>query len=349
MRAVTLEDIAGIVGVSAKTVSRVVNKDPHVSPATRQRISDAIEQAGYRPNLAARSLATARSNLIGIFVPPAGSHFFSELVRSAMRACREHGYNLALEEFDGRRESAADTYRRGLRQQRCDGVILPPVAGDDMDLLDLLDQDGVRYVRISPAAQLHRSLSINADHARGTAAVAEHFWANGHRRFGLIAANPGVASGRIRRESFIGALMSRDIGLEAIEIVEFDSLVDQWGGTDWSLIDLGRLGGRRLLDNEAPPTAIFTYNDELAAGVVAEAQALGISVPRDLSVAGFDDSDAARLCSPALTTARQPIADIAAMAVAALAGEPHMPYQAISCPVSLVVRQSTATAPMSGF
>lgn len=341
MRAVTLDDIAAMVGVSAKTVSRVVNNDNRVSPETRQRVTEAIAQSGYRPNLAARSLVTSRSNLIGIFVPPTGSHFFSELVRSAMRACREHGYNLALEEFDGLRDSPLGIYMRGIRQLRCDGIILPPVVGDDIELLDQLDRDGVRYVRISPARQPDRSVSINADHAQGAAAVAEYFWENGHRRFGLIAGSVNVASGRIRREAFIDALHTRGASSDAIMIAETESLVQDRGGADWSLIDLGRLGCRQLMRAQDPPTAIFTYNDELAAGVIVEARALGIDVPKQLSVAGFDDSDIARLCSPPLTTARQPIAEIAAMAVALLATAPQEKAQSIRCPVSLVVRQST--------
>lgn len=347
MRPVTLDDIADAVGVSSKTVSRVVNNDARVSPQTRRSVTDAINRLGYVPNLAARSLATAQSRLIGLFIPPGSSHFFSELVRSAMRACRAHGYNLALEEFDGHRDSAVDAYMQGIRQLRCDGVILPPVVGDDIALLNMLERDGVRYVRISPAVELQRSVSINADHAQGAAAIAEHFWLNGHRRFGLIAGPPQVASGRIRREAFIDALRLRGIQWDAIAIVEFERLLAQCDNRDTSLIDLGRLGGNQLLCAERPPTAIFTFNDELAAGVVAEAHALGIDVPRHLSVAGFDDSDAARLCSPPLTTARQPIGEIAARAVAILAGPPSG-QETISCPVTLVVRKSCGPAQTDG-
>lgn len=340
MRPVTLDDIALAVGVSTKTVSRVVNDDARVSPQTRQSVTEAINRLGYVPNLAARSLATARSSLIGIFIPPVGSHFFSELVLSAMRACRAHGYNLALEEFDGKRGSAVDAYMQGIRQLRCDGVILPPGVGDDMALLDMLERDGVRYVRISPAVELHRSISINADHAQGAAAIAEHFWSNGHRRFGLIAGLPEVASGRIRRDAFVGALCAKGAGQDAIATVELENLMALSDSPDTSLIDLGRLGGRELLRAERPPTAIFTFNDELAAGVVAEAHALGLEVPRQLSVAGFDDSDAARLCWPPLTTVRQPIGEIAAQAVAILANPPPE-NDAINCPVTLIIRQSS--------
>lgn len=349
MRAVTLDDIAAMVGVSAKTVSRVVNNDTRVSPKTRQRVTEAIARSGYRPNLAARSLVTSRSRLIGIFVPPTGSHFFSELVRSAMRACRELGYNLALEEFDGGRDSPLSIYMEGIRQLRCDGMILPPVVGDDIDLLDQLDRDGVRYVRISPARQLDRSLSINADHAQGAAAVADHFWENGHRRFGLIAGSDTVASGRIRREAFVSALLAKGASADAITILPIEQLVKTRKDGDTSLIELGRRGGSHLLQAKYPPTAIFTYNDELAAGVVAEAHSLGIEVPKQLSVAGFDDSDVAQLCSPPLTTVRQPIAEIAAKAVALLAATPQEEINTIRCPVSLVLRQSTGSACTQAF
>lgn len=343
MRSATLDDIARAVGVSTKTVSRVVNSDARVSRRTRQLVTDAINQLGYIPNLAARSLATARSGLIGLFIPPGSSHFFSELVRSAMRACRAHGYNLALEEFDGKQIRAVDSYRQGIRQLRCDGIILPPVVGDDIALLDLLERDGVRYVRISPAVELHRSVSINSDHAQGAAAIANHFWSNGHRRFGLIAGMPQVASGRIRRDAFVDALCAKGVRREAIAIAELEKLMGKRESQGLSLIDLGRLGGGELLCAEGRPTAIFTFNDELAAGVVAQAHALGIAVPYDLSVAGFDDSDAARLCWPPLTTVRQPISEIAAQAVEILA-KPPTKNDAINCPVNLVIRKSSGPA-----
>ena len=342
MRPVTLDDVAARVGVSGKTVSRVVNGDAHVSPETRKRVEEAVRDLGYRPNLAARSLATARSNLIALFTPTSGlSHFFSELTHSAIRACRKHEHNLVIEEFDMHSRNGAATYRQGLQALRCDGMILPSPICDDLALLDALDTDGVRYVRISPAKEIDRAPAIIADHASGAKAVAQHFWSLGHRRFAIVTGLPHQASSPIRRDGFIAGILASGGTLPDITIIEMQDLMREMGPGPHSGMDLGRAAAARLLQAPSRPDAIFTYNDELAAGVISGARDLHIAVPAQLSVAGFDDSEAARLCWPPVTTVRQPIADIAAKAVAILASPITLPNSTTICPVELIVRAST--------
>lgn len=224
MRSVTLENVAALVGVSAKTVSRVVNNDARVSPETRQRIQKAIEQIGYRPNLAARSLATAQTKLIGLFAPPASSYFFSELVRSATRTCRANGYNLTIEEYDIIRESAVNVYKAGLRNLRCSGIILPAGICDDRELLDLLEEDATRYVRIAPARDLDRAPYITGNHAEGASSIARHLWSLGHRRFGMITGMPAAASTALRRDAFIKTIVDMGGCPADIEIIELQHL-----------------------------------------------------------------------------------------------------------------------------
>lgn len=342
MRPVTLDDVAARVGVSGKTVSRVVNGDAHVSPDTRKRVEEAVRDLGYRPNLAARSLATARSSLIALFTPTSGlSHFFNELTHSAIRTCRKHDHNLVVEEFDMHSLDGAATYRQGLQALRCDGMILPSPICDDLTLLDALDADGVRYVRISPAKEIDRAPAIISDHASGAKAVAQHFWSLGHRRFAIVTGLPHQASSPIRRDGFIAGILASGGGLSDIIIVEMQDLMREIGPGPHSGMDLGRAAAAQLLQGPSRPDAIFTYNDELAAGVISGARDLDIAVPAQLSVAGFDDSEAARLCWPPVTTVRQPIADIAAKAVAILASPVALANSTIICPVELIVRGST--------
>lgn len=342
MRTPTLDDIATLVGVSAKTVSRVVNNDPRVSPETRNKIEEAIAQSGYLPNPAARSLATARSRLIGLFAPPTRSHFYSELIRAAMRACRRAGYNLTVEEFDMRGGGAVETYIKTMRNLRCEGVILPSPICDDLDLLEALERDGVRHVRISPFLQPERSLSLVADHAAGARAVAEHFWSLGHRRFGVIAGLPQPASSAIRRDAFIAAVVAAGGSPGDVAVVHIGEIMDPKTAPDApSLIDVGRAAAHRLLTSEKPPRAISAFNDELAAGAVVQARELGITVPGALAVAGFDDSDAARLCWPALTTVRQPIEAIADAAVSEISCASSARFGVEVFPVQLIVRASS--------
>jgi LacI family transcriptional regulator len=342
MRPVTLDDVAARAGVSAKTVSRVVNRDARVSPGTRERVEAAISQTGYRPNLAARSLATARSHLIGMFTPTSGlSHFFGELTHGAIRACRAHHHNLVIEEFDIGAPCAAETYRAGLRNLRCDGIILPSPVCDDMALLDALDEDGVRYVRISPAKEIGRAPAIISDHSSGASAVARHFWALGCRTFGVVTGLPHQASSALRRDGFVGQIIREGGSLDDIQIIEMAELLKELRGDGRSGIDLGRLAGERLLHDAARPDAVFAYNDELAAGIVTKARDLGIDVPDQLCVAGFDDSDAARLCWPPLTTVRQPILSIAARAVEILTNPTAWTGEALIYPVELIERASS--------
>lgn len=341
MRQVTLDDVAAMVGVSAKTVSRVVNSDTRVSPETRERVKAAVEKLGYRPNLAARSLATSRSHLIGTFAPATGlSHFFGELTHGAIRACRAHDYNLVVDEFDMRAPGVADIYKNGLRHLHCDGLILPSPVCDEMDLLDMLDEDEVRYVRISPAKEISRSPALISDHAAGARAVARHFWSLGHRRFGVLTGLPYQASSPMRRDGFIDGIIAAGGNLDDIMIIEMATFLNEIGSTK-SGIDLGRQAGSRFLSSPNRPGAIFAYNDEFAAGIVIQARNLGISVPDELAVAGFDDSDAARLCWPPLTSVRQPISDIAAQAVAMLAKPDAWTRETVICPVELIIRGST--------
>lgn len=347
-QAVTLDDVAALAAVSAKTVSRVVNGDARVSPDTRERVQAAIASLGYRPNLAARSLATSRSGLIGMFAPlVGGSHFFSELIREAIRACRRNGYHLAIEEAGVSDTRPVDAYREGLRKLRCEAMLLPSPMCDDLDLLDALDADGVRYVRISPALEPGRSVAIISDHAAGARDAARHLWAIGRRRFGIVTGMPHQASSPLRRDGFLAGLAEQGVTPDQVAMVEMADLIRDtgWGSPAGGLpniIDLGRHAGARLLAGDDRPDAIFTYNDELAAGVVSQARDWGIDVPAQLSVVGFDDSDAARLCWPPLTTVRQPIARIAAQAVDILATGDPQDRRTIICPVELVVRGSSA-------
>ena len=167
----TLDDVAAIAGVSAKTVSRVVNRNANVSAATRERIEAAIRETGYRVNQAARSLAASRSFLIGAFMPHLSSFYFAEIFRGAAKACRQYGYHLVLEEFDHGADSVVDRYEQGLRGAHCDALILTPPVCDDEKLLDALDRDGLPYVRIAPGEQLGRSVAVGADERRAVDAA----------------------------------------------------------------------------------------------------------------------------------------------------------------------------------
>ncbi len=308
----TLDDVAAIAGVSAKTVSRVVNRNANVSAATRERIEAAIRETGYRVNQAARSLAASRSFLIGAFMPHLSSFYFAEIFRGAAKACRQYGYHLVLEEFDHGSESVVDRYEQGLRGARCDALILTPPVCDDEKLLDALDRDGVPYVRIAPGNQPGRSMAVGADERRGVEQLARHLWDGGRRRFAIIAGPADHAAAMVRERAFGDTLA--ELGGDPAEVALARIELDE------SIAEAGRIATLDLLRNADPlPDAIFAFNDEVAIGAMAAIRELGPAVPDDIAVAGFDDSYLAQLVWPPLTTIHQPIADLAFRAVAIIA------------------------------
>lgn len=334
-RPVTLADVAMLAGASSKTVSRVVNRDPNVSPAMRQRVEAAIRETGYQVNQAARALAAARSYLIGAFLPNIASFYQGEILRGAVNACRQHGYHLVVEEVDITAPTVVDSYTNGLRGARCDALLLAPPVCDDEALLDALDRDGVRYVRISPLKQPERSTALFADDRIGVEQLVRHLWDRGRRRFALIAGPADHASAAIRESAFADAVQSLGGDVGAIQRHQPD-----WMGPP--IAEAGRNAALALLGNPLErPDALFAFNDEAAIGAMAGARDLGLSIPDDISIVGFDDSYVAQLAWPQLTTVHQPIADIAMKAIQIISEQADQTSDPAYLPTHLVVRASS--------
>lgn len=330
----TIIDVARRAGVSWKTVSRVVNREPNVREVTADKVREAIAALDYQPNMAARSLAGTRSYLIGAITANPSSHYMAALYRGASRACRDKGYHLTLEDIDLRSPDNLCDLERGLRQVRLDGVILCPPATDNQAILDLLDRLAIRYVRIDPLLEPERSPCITGDDAAGVTDLADHLWALGHRDFGIVEGPPTHRASAVRRAAFEARLVGKGVAPGAIRRAPGDFSFRS-----------GLEAGARLLDGLPKGAAIFACNDEMAAGVIAAAGERGIAVPGDLAVAGFDDSEIARLIWPPLTTVRQHIEDYARVAVEMLVEGVQGGQSAshIMLPVELVVRRSAGT------
>lgn len=332
-RPVTLADVAALAGVSAKTVSRVVNRDANVSRATRDRIEAAVRETGYQVNQAARSLAAARSYLIGAFMPDIPSFYVGEIFRGAAKACRQHGYHLVVEEYTYGAETVVDSYRQGLRGAGCDALLLAPPVCDDEKLLDALDADGVRYVRIAPARQIERSTAVFADDRQGVEQLVHHLWEQGRRRFALIAGPSDHESASIREITFMQTLAGLGGDKGDVKRIQPD-----WRGV---MAEIGRTSALALLEGPGErPDAIFAFNDESAIGAMACARDLGLAIPEDIAIVGFDDSYIAQLAWPQLTTIHQPIADLAIRAIQVISEEKDKAGMSIYLPTNLVVRKS---------
>lgn len=332
-RPVTLADVALLAGASSKTVSRVVNREASVSQATRQRVEAAIRESGYTVNQAARALAAAKSYLIGAFMPNVASFYQGEILRGAINACRQHGYHLVVEEFDIDAANVVDAYLQGMRGAGCDALLLVPPACDDEALLDALDSDGVRYVRISPAKQPQRSTALFADDRQGVEQLVRHLWDQGRRRFALIAGPSDHASAAIREQTFADTVQQLGGSIDAIRRHQ-----PEWLG---SIADVGHDAALSLLANPVDrPDALFAFNDEAAIGAMAAARDLGLSIPQDIAIVGFDDSYVAQLSWPPLTTVHQPITDLAKRAIEIISEQKDKAGAAIYLPTHLVVRNS---------
>lgn len=324
--------MARLARVSQATASRALTRPSKVHPATAARIRQAAQALGYVAHGAARALATRRTRTVGAVVPTLASPIFATTAHALERALDRAGYTLLLAShgFDAEVELRA---ARALIERGVDALVLLGTAHEP-GLLRMIAARDLPYVLTWALDQSGRHPCVGFDNRAAGVQVARHLLALGHREFAMIA---GVTAVNERaRERLAGvreALAAHGIALGSERVVE----------QPFTLAG-GRQGLRQLLGRAPRPTAVICGNDVLAIGALAECRALGIEVPRELSLAGFDDMDIASIVTPPLTTVRLPTAELGACAarylLARLAGEPAPARTEL--PVELVVRASTA-------
>jgi LacI family transcriptional regulator len=300
---VTIHHVARRAGVSIKTVSRVLNLEPNVRADTRERVQAAVEALQYRPNQSARSLAGSRAFLIGLFYDNPSPAYVSDVQLGAISRCREAGYHLIVEPMDSACADLGRQVRATLSTLRVDGVILTPPVCDNADVMDALDEAGAPYVRIAPQSDLDRAAYVHMDDRRAAAAMTRRLIAEGHQDIGFIKGHPDHGASHQRYQGYADALAEQGIGLRPERVVQ-----------GWFSFASGLEAAQQLLAAPDRPSAIFASNDDMALGVIAAAGRVGIRVPQELSVAGFDDTPGAQIVWPQLTTVRQPIEAMAAAA-----------------------------------
>lgn len=340
-RAVTIHDVAKKAGVSFKTVSRVLNNEANVSAETQDKVRKAIGALQYSPSIAARVLAGSRSFLIGLLYDTPSSYYTHSVQMGALERCREAGFHLVLEKCNSNARDVAATMLVNIRHTRLDGVILTPPLSDNQAIRESLVEQKIPHVLISPPGLEPGVSSVYMDDRRAAFDMTQYLISLGHRRIGFI-------TGLSRH----GAAMLRLLGYE-------DALKHSGIRLDEALVKNGNFrfqsgadAAEQLLRQKERPTAIFASNDEMGAGAVATAHRLGISIPRELSVVGFDDVPYASITWPALTTVHQPIVEMGAAAAGLLiAGlqskksDPAVPAPSISFQHEMKIRGSTGPAP----
>lgn len=328
---VRIKDVANVAGVSTATVSHVINKTKYVTDETRAKVLRAIEHCNYYPNVHARTLASGRSNIIGLLVSDISNPFFPELVKSVEAAAFEKGYNVILVNTNYDAKRAADYVRR-LIELKVAGVALM-TSELDPALIDELARKRVAVVFHNLGTAGERMSNVLVDYTVGIEEGVRHLISLGHRRIVHIAGPARFRSAIIRREAFINS-MARYAGDVQPSIYEGDFRFD---------------GGRRcaseILAGPVRPTAVMSANDMMAFGAMQEFRAAGLSIPRDISIIGFDDIAFAALADPPLTTICSPRLEIGRRAIEALMATIERPGQTgveVRIPTYLITRSSTA-------
>jgi LacI family transcriptional regulator len=335
----TIIDVAEHAGVSIKTVSRVINNVQSVRAPIRERVQRSIEKLDYHPNPSARGLGGNRSYLLGLLYDVSCGYYTTSVLAGVIERSRAAKYQVVMEPCDYNARTLAVDVTRNIRQSRVDGVILTPPLSDLRSVTTVLEGLALPYVRIAPGKHTDTYRSVCTNDMESCASMTEQLAALGHQRISFIIGNPDHAAVLDRYRGYLKGLSSCGLRLDK-------SLVAQ----GFNSYDSGVQCARKLLNVAANkrPTAIFASNDEMAAGVLAVAHSLGLGVPENLSVVGFDDAPLASQVWPALTTIRQPIPDMAAKAaellLGILRGEPsdHAKHM---LPSSLTFRHSTGPAP----
>ena len=337
----TIIDVAREAGVSIKTVSRVMNAEPGVRPDTRSHVLRVMAELKYRPQQSARSLAGGRSFLIGLLYYDPSAAFVAGVQQGATLRCREAGYHLVVESLHNDAPDLEQQIDRMVSALRPDGMILTPPLCDNPQVLKALRDSGTPCVLVSPARDIEGAPSVRMDDTRAAEEVTNLLISLGHTRIAFIKGPPDQAASKLRYKGYLRAMKAHQIAVH-------DELVHQGD----FIFSSGVEAAHHLLSRSARPSAVFASNDDMALGVLATAQRLGLSVPGDLSIAGFDDSPASGLVWPPLTTVRQPMGEMARAAVEMITAARRGDAEATALslhrvlPHELIVRDSTS-APMA--
>lgn len=332
MAKLTLEKIGEMAGVSRSTVSRVINNHPNVKPEVRERVMQVVNETGYHPDPAARSLASHRSGIIGLVIPQAmqsifDDPYFPRLIQGISQACNTHNYILSLFLFQTAEEEAR-LYPKILRNQLFDGLIIASSEKDDMFVSQLLAHN-IPFV-LNGRHDNPKVSFVDADNLAGAYNAVSYLIRLGYRRIATITGPLNTWAGIDRKQGYINALRDRGIAVDPDLSVPGDY-------TEVS----GYEATNRLIPHK--PEAIFIASDTMALGALRALREHGLSAPNDIALVGFDDMPMIATANPPLTTIRQPIQQAGKQTVEVLIDileNGLEPPRHVIMPTNLVVRQS---------
>ncbi|MFG2429553.1 LacI family DNA-binding transcriptional regulator [Streptomyces sp. NPDC048590] len=334
----SLKDVAALAGVSPRTVSNVVSGSARVAAETRQRVQAAIDELGYRPNLAARSLRAGRTGIIGLAVPELHSPYFAELAGLLVDEARHRSWTVIIDQTLGDAE-AERRLLTGDGGRVMDGLIISPWALAPAQLT--ADAPSLPIVLLGERSPQGLAERVAVDNVAAADEATTHLLALGRRRIAAVGLQPHLRNGTAdqRAAGYRRALCRAGIAPRT----EWECPVDALHRADGARVMTA------LLDSGAPPDGVFAFSDELALGALHAAHERGVRVPDDLAVVGFDDIEDGRYGRPTLTTVSPDKAQIARVALQCLADRIYSPGNAVppvdhTIPHRLLVRGSTVTA-----
>ena len=300
----TIEDVARAAGVSAMTVSRVINHGKNVRESTRAAVLEAIERLSYSPNTAARSLAAGQATHIGLLYSNPSAAYLAQFLIGALHAARSAGVHLVIESCESEDADEQAEVTRRFATSDVEGVILPPPLSESQPIMAELDAMGIPVVTVATGSPRADSLNVRIDDHAAALEMTRYLLDLGHRKVGFIKGHPNHIASHDRFRGFCDALAEAGLDAQGAPVEQ-----------GYFSYRSGLTAGERLLASADRPTAIFASNDDMAAATISVAHRMGLNVPDDVSIVGFDDTALATSVWPELTTVKQPIA---AMAEAAL-------------------------------
>ncbi len=327
----TIKEIAKIANVSAMTVSRALNNNPQVREKTRKKILTIAKQLGYRPNRIARSLVSKRSHLISLIVADIRNQYFSELARGIEDKARENGYNVIFCSTDNDSETLK-TYVRLMMEVGVDGFILAAVRLKEPIVEELADQH-FPVVLVNRELKEKKANSVVIDNHAGAYLVVEHLINCGYEKIGIITGAFNLSTGVERFEGYRKALLDHGITFH-------EDYVSQGPFTK----EHGCMAATKMLSRKNRPEAIFAASDNIALGVMDAAGKLGLRIPEDLALVGFDDTEFSSNAKINLTTVSQKKYEMGALGVQILLdlinSQEHGSVNKIVLEPELIIRKS---------
>ncbi len=327
----TIKEVAARADVSSATVSHVINHTRYVSETVREQVERAMRDLGYRPNALARSLRSGETHTLGLILPDSANPFFAEFGHAIETAAFERGYSIILCNTENDLEKER-VYTEVLENKQVDGMVFV-ASGENRAALSLITQKGLPLVVVDRDMGNLELDTVITDNYQGGFVATQHLLSLGHRLIACITGPSHLTPSAERVTGYRAALLQANIPVDETLILRGDFHASS-----------GYANGLQLLQRLPRPQAIFACNDMMAIGVIRAASQLGLRIPQDISVVGFDNIELGAYITPPLTSVAQPKPAIGQLAINLLLDRiqnPALPRRRNVLPVQLVLREST--------